>query len=225
MLRKIFLILLLGLLFMGNLRASGYRDPENLTEGYVQELYEKLRVQDKIPYAVFRRGYYGYYRTPGKRAGILTIIDYTKPSNEPRFYVLDLAGKRLVWESYVSHGKNSGLIVPVIFSNNRNSYQSSLGFYKTLDTYRGDYGYSLRLQGLEEGFNSNVLPRKIVIHGAEYSDPSFIKDHGFLGRTNGCPALPPSVSSDIIDYIKGGTVIYVVGNDNRYLERSAYVRF
>jgi len=225
MLRKIFLFLLAGVFFMGNLRASAYRDPDNPTESAAQGIYEKLQVSDKIPYGVFRRAYYGYLKTPGHRPAILTIIDYTKPSNEPRFYVLNLAEKRLVYESHVSHGKNSGLIVPVIFSNNRNSFQSSLGFYLTLDAYRGHYGYSLRLKGLEEGFNSNVYARKIVIHGAEYSDPSFIEDHGFLGRTNGCPALPFSVASQIIDYIKGGTVIYVVGNDNKYLDRSAYVRF
>jgi hypothetical protein len=202
-----------------------YEEPAVLTEDYVTNLYKELSLSGKISYNIFKRAFYGYHKTAEKKLGVLAIIDYTKPSNVPRFFVLNFIEKKIQYETHVSHGKNSGLLIPVIFSNNRNSFQTSLGFYKTMDTYNGDFGYSLRLIGLENGFNSNVLERKIVIHGADYVDQSFIASHGFLGRTNGCPALPYSISTEIINYLKNGSVMYVIGNDNKYEQRSKYVTF
>ena len=189
---------------------------------YIHDIYSKLKLENKMEYDTFQKAYKGYEKIPDKREGLLTIIDFTKPSNEKRFFVIDLNKKKIDYSTYVTHGKNSGLTVPLNFSNNRNSYMSSLGFYITGDAYEGKYGYSLRLQGLEEGFNSNAYRRAIVVHGADYAEPSFIEKYGFLGRSEGCPAIPTTISKDVIDYIKGKTVLFIMGKDKHYIEKSRY---
>ena len=120
-------------------------------------------------------------------------------------------------------GKNTGLDTAVKFSNKMNSYQSSLGFYLTINTYEGSNGYSLRLKGLEPGINSNAMDRHIVVHGADYATKEFMEKYGFLGRSLGCPAIPEDISKEVIDYIKGGTVLYINGNDESYFEKSQYI--
>lgn len=189
---------------------------------YIHDIYSQLKLENKMEYDTFQKAYKGYEKISDKREGLLTIIDFTKPSNEKRFFVIDLNKKKIDYSTYVTHGKNSGLTVPLNFSNNRNSYMSSLGFYITGDTYEGKYGYSLRLQGLEEGFNSNAYRRAIVVHGADYAEPSFIEKYGFLGRSEGCPAIPTTISKDVIDYIKGKTVLFIMGKDKHYIEKSRY---
>lgn len=189
---------------------------------YIQDIYSELKLENKMSYDTFQKAYRGYQKIPDKREGLLTIIDFTKPSTEKRFFVIDLNKKKIDYSTYVTHGKNSGLTLPLNFSNNRNSYMSSLGFYITGDAYEGKYGYSLRLQGLEEGFNSNAYRRAIVVHGADYADPSFIEKYGFLGRSEGCPAIPTTISKDVIDYIKGKTVLFIMGKDKHYIEKSRY---
>lgn len=201
---------------------NSYQDPININDDYIQSLYNELGLTAKLEFSIFKRGYKGYLATPDRKKGHFTIIDYTKPSNEKRFFVIDLKNKKLKYESLVAHGKNSGLIVPVNFSNTRNSFQTSLGFYKTAESYSGSYGYSLKLVGLEEGFNSNAYERKIVIHGSREITPQFIQQTGFLGRSDGCPSLPPSIAKEVIDFIKDGSVIYVIGNDSKYMEDSTY---
>lgn len=189
---------------------------------HIHDIYSQLKLENKMEYDTFQKAYKGYEKISDKREGLLTIIDFTKPSNEKRFFVIDLNKKKIDYSTYVTHGKNSGLTVPLNFSNNRNSYMSSLGFYITGDAYEGKYGYSLRLQGLEEGFNSNAYRRAIVVHGADYADPSFIEKYGFLGRSEGCPAIPTTISKDVIDYIKGKTVLFIMGKDKHYIEKSRY---
>lgn len=189
---------------------------------YIHDIYLQLKLENKMEYDTFQKAYKGYEKISDKREGLLTIIDFTKSSNEKRFFVIDLNKKKIDYSTYVTHGKNSGLTVPLNFSNNRNSYMSSLGFYITGDAYEGKYGYSLRLQGLEEGFNSNAYRRAIVVHGADYAEPSFIEKYGFLGRSEGCPAIPTTISKDVIDYIKGKTVLFIMGKDRHYIEKSRY---
>ena len=234
MLKKILLFLILLNIFTHNIVvASGtdtqtaviedsYEDPINVDENYIKNLYEELSLSTKLEFSIFKRGFEGYLATPDRKKGHFTIIDYTKPSNENRFFVVDLRTRTLKYESLVSHGKNSGLIVPVNFSNTRNSFQTSLGFYKTGETYSGSFGYSLKMFGLEEGFNSNALERKIVIHGSNEITQKYIDQNGFLGRSDGCPALPNSIAREVIDFIKDGSVIYVFGNDSKYLQNSSY---
>lgn len=194
------------------------------SEDRIKELYQTLEIENKLDYSTFSKAIHGYNKINDKKEGYITIVDFSKPSNEERFFVIDLENKKVDFLTYVTHGKNTGLDVAVKFSNKRNSYQSSLGFYLTGITYMGNNGYSLRLKGLEPGFNSNAFERNIVVHGADYASKEFMNKYGFLGRSLGCPAIPEEISKEVIDYIKGGTVLYINGNDENYLENSTYVR-
>ncbi len=177
------------------------------------ELYQNMNLTNKISYDTFTKALIGYNQIKVKKEGLIVIIDYNKPSVEKRFYVLDLYKQKILYETLVSHGKNSGKNRTLVFSNNRHSYQSQLGFFKTLSSYRGQYGFSLRLRGLQKGINSNAESRSIVIHGADYVSESFIKRHGFLGRTRGCPAIPTKFIKKIIPLIDEGVVLFIDGNN------------
>lgn len=141
------------------------------------------------------------------------MIDFTKPSTEKRFCVIDMQQKQVLFETYVSHGKNSGGNYATSFSNQPGSFKSSLGLFRTGETYYGKNGYSLVLEGLEKGINDKAKERAIVIHGASYADPALIPAQGRLGRSLGCPALPPVVSQKVIDTIKEGMLLYIYGNN------------
>ena len=189
----------------------------------VKSVYDSLNIKDKIDYSIFQKAYLGYVQIQNKNPGVLIIIDYTKPSNEERFYVLDLNKKKLVYSTRVPHSKNSGLEIPLEFSDDPNSYQSSLGFFVTLGEYNGAYGYSLRLKGLEENVNANAEDRAIVIHGGDIVEDEYIKKFGFAGRSLGCPVLPYSLTRQIIDFIKHGRVLFIYGNDEQYIDDSLYL--
>ena len=154
---------------------------------------------------------------------LLTIIDYTLPSTQPRLFIYDPATAEILHTSLVAHGKNTGQNHATRFSNEPGSLRSSLGFYTTGATYHGRHGYSLRLHGLEPGINDNALARNIVIHGAGYVSTEFADQHGRLGRSWGCPALPMETSAEVIDLIKDGSCLFIHGNDSAYLENSAYI--
>ena len=189
----------------------------------VKSVYDSLNIKNKIDYSIFQKAYLGYVQISHKNPGVLIIIDYTKPSNEERFYVLDLNKKKLVYSTRVAHSKNSGLEIPLEFSDDPNSYQSSLGFFVTLGEYNGAYGYSLRLKGLEENINANAEDRAIVIHGGDIVEDEYIKKFGFAGRSLGCPVLPHSITREIIDFIKHGRVLFIYGNDEEYVDDSLYL--
>ena len=189
----------------------------------VKSVYDSLNIKDKINYPIFQKAYLGYVQISNKNPGVLVIIDYSKPSNQERFYVLDLNKKKLVYSTRVAHSKNSGLEIPLQFSDDPNSYQSSLGFFVTLGEYNGAYGYSLRLKGLEENINANAEDRAIVIHGGDIVEDEYIKKFGFAGRSLGCPVLPHSLTREIIDFIKHGRVLFIYGNDEEYVDNSAYL--
>lgn len=214
MLKKV----ILGLTLLGTV-AFGL-DLKNETK--IKEIYHTLNLDNKLEYSTFLKAIHGYNKIEEKKEGFITIIDFSKPSNEERFFVIDLENKKVDYSTYVTHGKNTGLDMAVKFSNKINSYQSSLGFYLTDQTYTGSNGYSLRLKGLEPGINSNALARHIVVHGADYATKEFMDKYGFLGRSLGCPAIPEEISKEVIDYIKGGTVLYINGNDDSYFEKSNY---
>jgi len=140
---------------------------------------------------------------------ILTLVDFSLSSNENRLWVIDLNKNVILFQSLVAHGRNSGNEFADEFSNKPESHQSSLGLYLTGETYIGKHGYSLRLDGQEKGINSNARDRAIVIHGADYVSENFIKQHGRLGRSFGCPSLPNEVSKEIIDTIKDKSCLFV----------------
>lgn len=155
---------------------------------------------------------------------IITIVDYSKPSTDKRFYVIDLRNKKVIYKCLVAHGRNSGENLADSYSNTRESLKSSLGFYITKETYTGKNGYSLRLEGLESGINDNAMVREIVIHGADYVSEEFIKKNGRLGRSWGCPALPAGLSKEIIDTISNGSCLFIYGDDKFYKENSLFLR-
>ena len=151
---------------------------------------------------------------------IISIIDFSKPSTQKRLFVIDLAHCKLLFNTYVAHGMQSGKVFANQFSNKPESNKSSLGFYETLGTYIGGNGYSLKLQGVEKGINDNANKRAIVIHGADYVNESFIRSQGYIGRSWGCPALPERLHKAIIDVIKDGTCLFIFSPDNNYLNHS-----
>jgi hypothetical protein len=138
-------------------------------------------------------------------------------------YVLDLARKEVIYVTYVAHGRNSGDNYATSFSNRNGSHQSSLGFYRTGGTYQGGNGYSLLLDGLEEGINDEARSRAIVIHGADYCSEQVIRSAGRLGRSYGCPALPRELSKPIINTIKGGSLLFIYSNRTDYLAMTEIV--
>ena len=154
---------------------------------------------------------------------IISIVDFSQPSSKKRLFVIDLNNYRVLFYTYVAHGVNSGKEYANAFSNNQSSYKSSLGFYETQNTYIGGHGYSLRLQGLENGINDNANSRDIVIHGAAYVNESLIKAQGYIGRSWGCPALPENLFKPIIDKIKNGSCLFIYSPDHAYLQKSKII--
>jgi hypothetical protein len=155
--------------------------------------------------------------------GILTVIDYTRPSTERRLFVLDVAAPALLYRELVAHGRGTGENEARRFSNEPGSYQSSLGLFVTRDTYVGRHGRSLRLRGLEPGVNDHALERAIVLHGADYVSESFAALHGRIGRSFGCPALPLGVAQRVIEVIRGGTPVFAWYPDRAWIARSPFL--
>ena len=154
---------------------------------------------------------------PGSK---LAVIDYSQPSTARRLWVFDLAGKRLLQREYVAHGQGSGENYARSFSNLGESHQSSLGLYRTAETYEGNNGYSLRLDGLDPGFNDNARNRAIVMHGAAYVDPDFAARQGRLGRSYGCPALRQQIARVVIDELKNRQLLFAYADDATWLQRA-----
>jgi hypothetical protein len=153
----------------------------------------------------------------------LTVIDYSKPSVEPRLWVYDLATGTLLFKELVAHGKNTGDNLATRFSDEMNSRQSSIGLFVAADTYIGSNGYSLRLDGLEPGFNTHARERAIVMHGAPYVSTQFASAQGRIGRSWGCPALREAVAHQVIDTIRGGGVIFSYYPDQTWLKASRFL--
>lgn len=147
----------------------------------------------------------------------LAVIDYSQPSTQKRLWVFDVAQQRLLHREYVAHGSGSGENLAQHFSNIDGSYQTSLGLYRTAETYVGKNGYSLRMDGLDPGFNDNARARAIVMHGAWYANPDLIRTQGRLGRSQGCPALREQVAKVVIDELKQRNLIFAYANDAAWL--------
>ena len=155
--------------------------------------------------------------------GTLTVIDFSKPSTAARMWVFDLRSRELLFEEHVSHGRNSGHDLATSFSNDPGSFKSSIGLYRAAEAYYGKHGYSLRLDGLEPGFNDRARERAIVIHGAEYVNAKIAKVQGRLGRSLGCPAVRPEISRELIDAVKEGGLIFAYYPDPEWLDTSAFL--
>ena len=197
---QIFIKILLIVFFTSfSKKTNTWEPPEDIN---TKQLWIDCRLETVLSFEVFNTAVTGYRKLGGfKKENLITIIDYSKPSTEKRFFVLDIENKKLLYRCYVAHGKNSGNNYADSFSNESKSLKSSLGFFITGETYSGNNGYSLKLDGLEKYINDNARAREIVIHGAEYVSEEFIRKYGRLGRSWGCPALPADISKEIIDKI------------------------
>jgi hypothetical protein len=189
------------------------------------KLYSDLKLQnlgiskEAINYAV--KGYQKLVDSGlVKNSQYLTIADLSQSSRNKRFYILDMQNDKLVWNTYVAHGRNSGVDMAKSFSNDLNSNKSSLGFYVTESTYTGKHGLSLRINGLERGFNDNAEARGVVVHGAPYVNGGRVKSD-YMGRSQGCPALPENEYAQVINIIKDGSVLFVYSPEADYLQSSS----
>jgi hypothetical protein len=153
----------------------------------------------------------------------LAVIDYSLPSTEQRLWVFDLKQRKLLFHELVAHGRNSGENMAVKFSNQNESFATSLGLYRTQSSYVGQNGYSLRMEGLEPGFNDNAFDRAIVIHGAPYVSPVLARANGRIGRSLGCPAVRPAIAHKLIDSMKDGQLLFSYYPDQRWLKKSSYI--
>ncbi|NNM60444.1 MAG: murein L,D-transpeptidase catalytic domain family protein [Legionellales bacterium] len=153
----------------------------------------------------------GYVKNPD----VLTIIDFTKPSNQKRAWLIDLKKSKVLMNFYTTHGKNSGLNYASSFSNSVHSNKTSLGVYTTLNAYYGKHGLSERLMGLENGVNNNALRRTVVIHPADYATEEYVKTHGYTGRSWGCFGISPKESTQYVKYTQNGSVIFAYADEER----------
>ena len=220
---SLFLALLMSPSFIVDDTGEMVNTPINVlvtSEDACRQVYSECGLEGKLDYNIFHRAMTGASMITTPKKEILTIIDFSKPSYEKRFYVIDLKNHKLLFNTLVAHGKNSGEVSCTRFSNKKNSLQSSPGFYLTGESYAGKYGYSLRLDGLEPGINDLARARAIVIHGAFYVCQQYVNDFGYIGRSFGCPALPTNVSKGVIDAIKGGSCLYIHTNNQSYLSNS-----
>ncbi len=167
----------------------------------------------------FKKAMVGYYSLKQKgivQKDILTIIDFSLSSTKKRLWVIDLSNNMILYNSLVSHGMNSGGEFANTFSNSPSSNKSSLGFYTTGETYNGKHGLSLKLDGQERGINHNARSRAVVIHGADYANPSILKSQNYLGRSQGCPAIPEALKAEIIKTIKNKSCLFIYHPNRSY---------
>lgn len=195
-----------------------------------ETLYNAIEFNNsnKLELDVFEKAILGFNNL--KKAGkieedshLLTVCDFSLSSTQKRLWVIDLNDKKILFNSLVAHGKNTGEEFARKFSNTESSLQSSLGFYVTESTYNGSNGFSLKLHGMDKGFNDRALQRAIVMHGADYVSEDFIKSQRRIGRSWGCPAVPTALAKPIINTIKDKNVIFIYYPDENYLSSSVWL--
>lgn len=195
---------------------------EEMFDQYINATYTAIGLtRAGLSMDVFKKALTGYFnlKDSGKLSttkNILSIVDFTRSSKTKRLWVIDLAAQKLLFNTFVAHGKGSGNDLATSFSNLTNSYQSSLGFYITNEIYFGKHGLSLRMDGMDEGYNTNARERAIVVHGADYVSQNAINQWGRLGRSQGCPALPSELTKPIIETIKDKTLLFINGSEDKY---------
>ncbi len=215
--QKILFLLLLLIIPVGN-----FASQSSMPKDDCRALYDNMKLSGVLDFRAFQEAYNGYAKI-GHRKNVMTIIDFSKPSTQERLFVIDMSRHKVLKSSHVAHGKGSGDKYATSFGNENGSHKSSLGFYLTGDTYQGRNGYSMRLHGLEKGINDRAYERAVVVHGAAYANPSVCASGGRLGRSFGCPALPQAVNQEVIDMIKGGSVLFIYADDREYVAQSTYV--
>lgn len=196
-------------------------------ELYAKTLYQELNEPD-LEYDAFETGLKGYVKLKEegqiKEHSLLTVIDMSVSANRNRFFLIDVEHKKILHKSIVAHGRNSGEEYAKYFSNEVGSFKSSIGFYRTGETYHGKHGLSLRLDGLEYT-NNNARKRAIVVHAADYVSSVFIKNNGRLGRSLGCPSLPKENYNEVIHKIKEGSLLFIYYPEENYLKKSLLANY
>ena len=188
-----------------------------------ESLFNELKLNEKglsinaLELAV--KGYLQLKETGLLNKPLLSIVDLSQSSRDKRFYLLDIEHKKLLENTYVAHGRNSGEDMATDFSNDLNSEKSSLGFYVTKEIYKGKHGMSLKIEGLEQGFNDNAENRSIVVHGANYVNAGRVQSN-YMGRSQGCPALPTTEYKKVINVIKNGSALFIYSENPNYLNNS-----
>ncbi len=223
-----FLFTLLGVVGFGPFYYYANTEPQGSREWVDSEAKIISEQADNFDSTVLKKGLIAYLKARHEGLDskqILTLIDYDKPSTEKRLLVVDLKTNKVLFNTYVSHGKNSGSVTPTSFSNQPGSLKSSVGvFITTGDPYVGSNGYSLRLIGLEPGINDNAYRRSIVVHGAWYVSPETIQRYGALGRSWGCPAVSDRLARPLINTIKEHTLVFVYSDYDRWwLHNSSFL--
>lgn len=188
-------------------------------------LYEDMSLEARgLTKEAFTDAFIGYKKLLNegmiRKANLITVVDFSQSSRSKRMFILDVDSHEIVLQTYVAHGRNSGKEYATSFSNSPESHKSSLGFYLTKGTYRGQHGESLILGGLEKGINDNAEARKIVIHGAAYIGEQHLNANPFTGRSHGCPAVANKLSKKIINIIKDGSLLFIYHPTASYLNRS-----
>jgi len=198
------------------------KSQEEAFDEYVDDSFDKMDLRGTgLKLSIYRKALIGYQNLKRNKQlapykSIISIIDFSKSSRQNRLWIIDLKTNKLLYHTLVAHGRGSGGDMAEVFSNNVNSFQSSLGFYVTQNTYTGKHGLSLKLLGKDVGFNTKAMERAIVVHGADYVSKAFVKSQGRLGRSHGCPAVPAELSSKIINTIKDRTCLYIDGGVESY---------
>lgn len=212
-------------------RLSNPINPKEITNSefliWSNKLFEEINMLN-MDIEIFRKALKGYQKLCDKgeieKLGILSIIDFSKSSNEKRLFIMDINSKKLLFNELVAHGTKTGVEYAKYFSNKRYSNQSSLGFYITGRTYSGKNGFSLKLHGKESAFNSKAYERGVVMHGANYVSEKFIEKNGRLGRSFGCPAVSSEKNKTIINTIKNGSCFFIYYPDKNYLSQSKFIK-
>jgi len=198
---------------------------ENALEIESSMLYDEMSLGEVgLAKKAFAYAYRGYKNLRNRglisKQNIISVIDFSQSSRSKRLYILDVENKVILMNTFVAHGRNSGKEFATTFSNSMSSLKSSLGLFVAGETYYGEHGLSLRIDGMEKGINDNAGRRAVVIHGAEYLGDRYLDGNTFSGRSWGCPAVPSQQSSQIIDMIKDGTVIFIYHPSQKYLSKS-----
>jgi hypothetical protein len=204
---------------------------DSAVASHINELYREIKFgKNKVLSKVaFSKAYYGYLnlRSAGKLSNdkdVLSICDFSLASTERRMWVIDLDRRKVLFNTYVAHGKNSGDKFARSFSNANESNKSSLGFYVTGDTYYGKLGRSLRLNGMDRGYNDAALDRSVVIHGSKFVGPKYVAATKKLGRSLGCPAVANEIAQPIINDIKGGTCLFIYYPEKKYMKSTRWLK-
>jgi hypothetical protein len=191
-------------------------------------IYASMNLNDQgLDAKAFEYAWRGYHNLLKKgvirKRAVLSICDFSQSSRAKRMYVIDVQHRKLLYRTYVAHGQNSGDEYATSFSNDQDSYKSSLGFYVTQRTYIGHNGLSLKLNGVDSGYNENAMKRQIVLHGSSYVSDKYMQHYGTLGTSLGCPALPAAVSGKIIHLVKGGSCLFIYHPTPQYLDNSPVI--